>query len=565
MAKILVIDDEEGTRDSFKIFLSDEGYEVTTAEDYDKAIASIEKEDFDLVFSDIVLKGKSGLDFFEEAKQKGLNCPVVMITGYPDIQTAARAIRLGAFDYIPKPVEQDALLEISNRALKYKTVLDEKEKFRSNLEAIFRSVKDGIITVDEELKLLEMNEAAERIFGLSKDKAFGRPLHSLPSFCVCGCLETAIETVKSKQPLEKFRLKSFQGKGSLKFLNLSTYPLLTSRNEVAGCVMIVKDITRLVELEQGFGESYKFHNILGKNRKMQEVYSLIGDLSNVDATVLITGESGTGKELVAEALHYGGKRNKNPLIKVNCSALPEGLIESELFGHVKGAFTGAIQDKTGRFQKANGGTIFLDEIGDISPGTQVRLLRVLQEKEIERVGESTVIKVDVRVITATNQDLKKNIDLGRLREDLYYRLNVVELELPPLRDRSDDIPLFVKHFLGKFNKKNNKNIKEVSDNVMQIFLHYPWPGNIRELENVIEHAVITTHQSVITVDDLPERVKENYETDARFSEKKKYNECEAIIKALEKCRWNQSKAARLLGIHRKTLYNKIKKYTISKS
>jgi transcriptional regulator with PAS, ATPase and Fis domain len=329
--------------------------------------------------------------------------------------------------------------------------------------------------------------------------------------------------------------------------------------------MIVKDITRLVELEQGFGESYKFHNILGKNRKMQEVYSLIGDLSNVDATVLITGESGTGKELVAEALHYGGKRNKNPLIKVNCSALPEGLIESELFGHVKGAFTGAIQDKTGRFQKANGGTIFLDEIGDISPGTQVRLLRVLQEKEIERVGESTVIKVDVRVITATNQDLKKNIDLGRLREDLYYRLNVVELELPPLRDRSDDIPLFVKHFLGKFNKKNNKNIKEVSDNVMQIFLHYPWPGNIRELENVIEHAVITTHQSVITVDDLPERVKENYETDARFSEKKKYNECEAIIKALEKCRWNQSKAARLLGIHRKTLYNKIKKYTISKS
>ncbi len=566
MAKILVIDDEKGIRESFKIFLSEEGNKVTTAKDYDEAIASIEEEDFDLIFSDIILKGsQTGLDFFKELKKRGIDCPTVMITGYPSIETASESVRFGAFDYIPKPVEQDILLIVTKRALKYKTIVDEKKKIQSNLQAIFRSVKDGIMTVDEELTVLEINEASENICGFSREKVIGKPLNSLKHFCNLDCMKTVLETIKSKQPMERFRMECNHVKGSRKILNLSTYPLLNTRDKVSGCVIIQKDVTRLVKLEQGLGKNYKFHNIMGKSKKMQEIYSLIEELSNVDATVLVRGESGTGKELVANALHSAGKRNKKPLIKVNCSALSEGLLESELFGHVKGAFTGAIRDKIGRFQKADSGTIFLDEIGDISPAVQLSLLRVLQEKEFERVGDSTVIKVDVRIIAATNQDLKKNVSLGKFREDLYYRLNVVELQLPPLRERRDDIPFLVDHFLMNFNKKFNKEVKQVSDNVMKTFLHYPWPGNIRELENIMERAVITSHQSILTESNLPPDLKKHAPSTTTSSLGQENNEKSRILKAMEETHWNQSKAALALGMHRKTLYNKIKKYKLSTS
>ena len=275
-----------------------------------------------------------------------------------------------------------------------------------------------------------------------------------------------------------------------------------------GAVLVIRDITLLRDLERELRERHQFQNIIGRSKKMQDTYRLLEDLANLETTVLITGESGTGKELVARALHYSGQRAFKPFVTVSCSALAESLLESELFGHVRGAFTGAIRDKQGRFQAANGGTILLDEIGDISPLIQLKLLRVLQEKEIERVGESTPQKVDVRVIACTNKDLKEKVRRGEFRQDLYYRLKVVEVSLPPLRDRLEDLPLLVDHFCHSFNERFKKNIEGISNEVLGKFMDYPWPGNVRELEHVMEHAFVLCHGGVITLEHLPSEISD---------------------------------------------------------
>jgi transcriptional regulator with PAS, ATPase and Fis domain len=296
---------------------------------------------------------------------------------------------------------------------------------------------------------------------------------------------------------------------------------------------------------------------------MQKVYSLIKSLANVQTTVLVTGESGTGKELVAEALHLSGDRSHKPLVKVNCSALPESLLESELFGHVKGAFTGAIRDNIGRFHRADGGTIFFDEIGDISPKVQLKLLRVLEEREFERVGSSAPTKVDVRLIAATNRNLMEKVGNGELREDLYYRLKVIEIKLPPLRDRREDIPLLVEHFRNGFNVKFKKDIEGISSEVLEAFLKYPWRGNIRELEHTMEHAFVLCNRNIITFDDLPYEFMAAPEAVRNSAIENAEADTQGILEALKKTAWNKTKAARLLGIDRVTLYRKIKRYNIT--
>jgi transcriptional regulator with GAF, ATPase, and Fis domain len=281
--------------------------------------------------------------------------------------------------------------------------------------------------------------------------------------------------------------------------------------------------------------------------------------------VLITGESGTGKKLVAEALHYHGKGSeKKPFVVLSCSSLSDNVLESELFGHVKGSFTGAISDRVGRFQKAEGGTIFLDEIGDISGAMQLRLLRVLEEREFERVGDSKTIKVNVRVIAATNQDLRRMVRNGKFREDLYHRLKVMEITVPPLRERRGDIPLLVDFFIEKLNVRLNKHIKFVSADVQKIFMYHKWTGNIRELYNTMEYAFTTCDNTVITIDNLPSDFKNIRARDRRPRriETGKTNDRQQIVQALEKAGWNKSKAARLLGIHRVTIYKMMKKYGI---
>ncbi len=560
-AKILVIDDEEGIRFTFERFLLDEGYLVTTVKDCNEALAKIAESNFDLIFADVVLEGKTGIDFLREVRSRNLNSPVVMITGSPNIETASDALRLGAFDYIPKPVRQETLLRVAKIALLHKGLLDEKEKYRSNLEAIFSSVKDAIITVDKELSVLEINEAAKGICDLSRD-AIGKPLSSLPRYCNGQCLDALEETIKEKQPVEIYRVECKHKLRSQQVVAITTYPLLDNKSVFSGAVLVVRDETHLADLERDMRERQQFHNIIGKSEKMQSVYSLIEDLTDVQTTVLVTGESGTGKELVAEALHYKGERSHKPFVKVNCTALSESLLESELFGHVKGAFTGAIQDRVGRFQKADGGTIFLDEIGDITPRMQLQLLRVLQEREFERVGDSTPIKVDVRVIAATNQNLREKIRRGEFREDLYYRLKVVEINLPALRERREDMPLLINHFINKFNKKLNKEIVAISSDAQKIFMDYPWPGNIRELEHTMEHAFILCRQKTITVNHLPQVFKEFIGTKSSLLEDIKIDEPQAIIQALKKTAWNKARAARLLGMSRRTIYRKIKEYKL---
>jgi len=325
--------------------------------------------------------------------------------------------------------------------------------------------------------------------------------------------------------------------------------------------MVLKDETRLVSLESDLHERVQFHNIIGSSRKMQGIYSLIESLSDVQTTVLVTGESGTGKELIADALHYHGENRDGPFVKVNCAALSDELLESELFGHVKGAFTGATAERIGRFQKADGGTIFLDEIGEISNKLQLRLLRVLQEGEFEKVGDSDQIKVNVRVIAATNSELHKMVKAGSFREDLYYRLNVVQLSLPPLRDRREDMPAMLEHFLNRFSNKINKEITAISKDVQGMFMKYSWPGNIREFQNTLEFAVVLCNGSTITVNDLPPEFMDRNSV-VLEPDYKNEDERQAIIHALKETGWNKAKAARLLGIDRKTIYTKITKYNI---
>ena len=316
-------------------------------------------------------------------------------------------------------------------------------------------------------------------------------------------------------------------------------------------------------LTQTLEKRYSFGNIIGKNDRMQEIYELISDISNTDSTVLIQGESGTGKELIARAIHFNSSRKNKPFIIANCSAYSQNLLESELFGHERGAFTGAIRRKIGRFELAHGGTVFLDEIGEVSSPTQILLLRVLQDHRFERVGGEETLEVDVRVIAATNKNLTEEMKKGTFREDLYYRLNVIPIFIPPLRERKDDISFLASHFLEKFSQEKGKKIVDFSPEVMEIFLAHPWPGNVRELENVIEHAVIIGKKDEIYTKDLPQYLiqkplqGEDLVTLHDF-------EKDLILKTLKEMNWNKHKAAKKLKINRSTLYGKMRRYGLSK-
>jgi transcriptional regulator with GAF, ATPase, and Fis domain len=299
---------------------------------------------------------------------------------------------------------------------------------------------------------------------------------------------------------------------------------------------------------------------------MRKVYESLDLLMNTDTTVLIQGESGTGKELIARALHFCGPRKDKSFVAINCSALPEGVLETELFGHVKGAFTGAIRSHVGKFELANGGTLFLDEIGEISQAIQVKLLRVLEEREIQRVGDNRSVKIDIRVITATNKDLYKKVLNGSFRDDLYYRLSVFPLHMPPLRERVEDLPLLVSHFIRKFNKHMGKSIMGIVDQVLEVFERYPWPGNVRELANSVEYAFVHAKNNLIYPEDLPTRLMDKSSVASKKPKPTAASlhsvERELIVKALEDCDWRKNIAASRLGISRATLWRKIEKYRI---
>jgi PAS domain S-box-containing protein len=439
-------------------------------------------------------------------------------------------------------------------------ISSEKEQYRLNLEAVFSSIPDAVLTIDRDMRIIHINRAMSEFCCISDKLVVGKCLTGMSGSCERSCFHILFKTLQTKEPVIEYRLECSTSKPRKVFI-INSSPLRDQEHQPIGALLVIRDITRLANLEKQVSSPAGYKNIIGKSRVMQEVYRVLDLLADVETTVLITGESGTGKELIAEALHYGGSRAKKPLIKVNCAALADNLLESELFGHVRGAFTGAVKDKIGRFEAAEGGTLFLDEIGDIPLSTQLKLLRVLEQKEYERVGDSRTLKADVRVITATNVDLQKKIRQGQFREDVYYRLKVMTILLPPLRERTEDIPVLCQHYVNQMNVEHEKSISRVSDEVMRIFMEYPWPGNIRELRHTLEHAFILCPAGEICMEHLPRefsRPQAEEAGDDKAQHKTKVD-MDSILDALTRTGGNKAKAARQLGIDRRTLYRNLEK------
>ncbi len=439
MAKgyILIVDDERGIQSSLSGILKDEGYEVSVAEDGHQALKMIEDEMPDLVFLDIWMPGMDGLEILKKIKEKACDIPVIMISGHGNIETAVKAIKIGAYDFIEKPLSLEKTVLVAQHALEAKQLVNENRRLR------------------------------------------------------------------------------------------------------------LKDATR--------------YQIIGKSRAIQELKRQIALAAPTNGWVLITGENGTGKELVARQIHNSSQRTDKPFIGVNCAAIPEELIESELFGHEKGAFTGATFARKGRFEQADQGTLFLDEVGDMSLKTQAKVLRALEEQSFQRVGGCKTIFVDIRVIAASNKNLKVEMEAGRFREDLFYRLHVIPINIPPLRERREDIPFLIEHFLKVFSQDMGVRSKIPTKEAMEILSSYNWPGNVREIKNLIERLVIMVPEPYITPLDIPESFRREH-IQPSLKDAKRDFERYIISKTLSGCNGNISRAARLLKIERSLLYQKIKQY-----
>lgn len=575
MARILVVDDEESIRDTFQAFLTHDGHEVLVAEGLSEALACLdavaanEAPALDLVYLDIFLEGESGLDVLKHAQAVQSTALYLIITGGPSIDSATEAFRLGVFDYIAKPISREPLLHSARVALKHKTLLDdskllakEKDELQAHMEAIFQSVSSALITFDQEMRVVRANQATEVVLRCAPENLVGQPCATAlgtRSESFCQVVRQALQLV----PVREFRVALPAGERPAQTVVLDCSPLQGPDGSHLGAVLSVRDITRLAGLERVANERQSYRKLVGKSEQMVALYDLIDDLAKTDTSVLISGQSGTGKELVAEALHMGGPRASKQLVKVNCSALSENLLESELFGHIRGAFTGAVRDKIGRFKLAHQGTIFLDEIGDISPRIQLNLLRVLQEKEFERVGDTQTIKVDVRVIAATNVDLREKVRVGEFREDLYYRLKVVELQMPALRDRLSDIPLLLEHFKAMFERQLEKRIHTISEEAQALLMQYPWPGNVRELKHAMEHAFILCRGDRIEPQHLPQEIREMHLLAPAQPSGPRSVDRHTLEDALKEAGGNKAKAARILGISRQTIYRKLEEYQLS--
>uniref|UniRef100_I2Q3E4 PAS domain S-box n=1 Tax=Desulfovibrio sp. U5L TaxID=596152 RepID=I2Q3E4_9BACT len=462
------------------------------------------------------------------------------------------------------PMVQDVTARVRAEQ-EMRELLAEKEGLRLNLEAIFRAIPDAIVVVDTKMRVVKTNRALTDVCFVGDILTGPGGQQVVSGACRRGCFSALRETLATQRPVIEYRVEC-KGQNPGRVVVINSMPLSGESGQFVGAVLIIRDITRLADLEKRLTDLHGHRGIIGKSKPMRDVYTVLDQLGEVDTTVLITGESGTGKELVAEAIHYGGVRAKKPLVKVNCSALSDELLGSELFGHVRGAFTGAIRDKVGRFEAAQGGTIFLDEIGDVSPRLQLGLLRVLESKEFERVGEAKTRKADVRVIAATNVDLPARIRAGLFRADLYYRLKVVEVRLPPLRDRAEDIPLLSEHFMRHFAANFGKAITRLSEEVMGILMDYPWPGNVRELKYAMEHGCVLCPGGEIRAGHLPRELSAPPLAPAPAEAVRPYRgglSREAIMAALREARDNRSLAARRLGIDRKTLYRNMARLGIA--
>ena len=422
-----------------------------------------------------------------------------------------------------------------------------------NLVRILDSLKEGIIAHDLERRIFFFNLEAERITGFKRSEVLGRDCHEVFGVPFCGqrcsfCDARPLAVDHLAYPLN-FTNKS----GEMRRLEFSATMIRDEQACYVGVLASFRDVTELFDLRRRSGEMNSFGNIIGGHSKMQAVFQQITDVSQYDFPVHLFGETGTGKELVANAIHNESRRGGAPFVPINCGALPEGLIESELFGHVRGAFSGAVRDKKGRFELADGGTVFLDEVAELSKPMQVKLLRFLQENTFEKVGGERTVSVNVRVISATNKDLKKEVQRGAFREDLFYRLNVIPIQIPPLRERRNDIPLLADHFIRQVTEQSRQKPPRLSEAALSIMMDYAWPGNVRELQNAVQFAIVKCNNKVITADDLPLELKSYVNPAAKRGPSKKLD-TPTVQKALEKTGGNKARAARVLGVGRATLY-----------
>lgn len=449
------------------------------------------------------------------------------------------------------------------------------------VQLLLDSIGDGVFTLDQAGQITSWNPSMERITGYRADEVLGKRCqllkfdHCFGKECPADFTECRIFDIGQVLPTEC----------SLRHRDGHLVPVMKNarviRDQKGGVIGIVEAVTDLTELKHAKWEMeeaarrlrqhYNFGNIIGKSAAMQRVFSAISAAASSETTILIQGESGTGKEIVASAIHYNSSRADKPLVTVNCSALPESLLESELFGHVRGAFTGAVHDRTGRFEEAHGGTVFLDEIGEISPLIQVKLLRVLQERQIEKVGESRTRKIDIRIIGASNRDLYELVQKGLFREDVYYRLKVFPIALPPLRKRKEDIPLLASHFVEMFNRKTGRQVKTISPAALRVFMHHSWPGNVRELENAIEHAFVLCTSDQIGLHDLPQEIlnpemqpsiREQLGIQAVGKKTREKMTRENLKALLQESGWNKAEVSRRTGLSRATIWKYMKKWDI---
>lgn len=427
---------------------------------------------------------------------------------------------------------------------------------------ILDCIAAGVFTVDENLRITYFNRTAAKITHVSRQDAIGQYCYEVLRCDVCekSCsLQNSLQT--GRETIDR-HVNILRSDGKQIPISITTAILKDGTGKMVGAVESFRDLSTVVELRKELQRAYTFEDIVSKNHRILQIFDILPHVAQSESTVLIEGPSGSGKELFARAIHNLSPRKHGPFVAINCGALPDTLLDSELFGYVKGAFTDAKKDKPGRFALARGGTIFLDEVESLSPATQVRLLRVLQEREFEPVGATAPVKADVRVIAATKEDLTVLVENGKFRDDLYFRLNVVKIKLPHLFERRDDIPLLTRHFIDKYNHKMGRHITAVSDDVLTVLMQYDFPGNVRELENLIEHAFVMCRNEIIQLHDLPPEFSHFHSKSSKTENPAPLQsvERETIFKTLEKHNWNKVDTAKELGLHRTSLWRKMKKY-----
>ena len=556
MARILVVEDEFAVAMELEDRLENLGYEVVAHELRGReAIKRAEETQPDLVLMDIRLDGRmDGIEAAQAIRNK-LHVPVVFVTAYSDDDTLKRAKETAPFGYVIKPFEERELYASIEVALSTHALERRVARYRDDLRQILDGLGEGTAMTQSNGKLTFVSRSASHMLG--------RPPSALTDRAWTAALPVPDDTIRvlkrrievNSQKLVPATIEHDDETQVRLEINVRRDPRDENRH-----IFTFTDVTDVYEMRRMLDEKTEFNDIVGKSQPMQQVFQEIRSVASVDATVLINGETGTGKELVSRAIHDASSREDGPFVPVNCAALSKDLAASQLFGHRKGAFTGAVDDHEGYFEAANGGTLFLDEIGDVPLEVQRQLLRVLEERNVTRLGETKSRPIDVRIIAATHRDLMEEVEKGSFRQDLLYRIRIARVELPPLRARGSDIPLLVRTFLRRGRATMGKDIEQISDDAMRKLLDYDWPGNVRELRNAVESGMIRASAPTLEAEDLPPEIRQNGAVAIGSSQPA--SEAERIRAALEQTSGNRTDAAQLLGISRATLYRRLDEYDI---